>query len=128
MLTVCSEAQVLDTKICLLPSEIDYFISQDLTAKALIIDTTLMSVKIKRADSINVEIKSEVNDLKQNEIDLKLSLSKQKLVSDSYQKSYFDKCEKYDKKVKWNKIYKKIIIGGIALELAEVGLFYLLIK
>lgn len=126
--TVYLKAQVLENKFCLNTEEINYFINQDLTAKSLIKDTTLLKNEIKRSDSINKLQSENILDLKKNENDLKLSLKNEKLVSYSYKKSYEDKCIKYDKKVKFNKILKKTLLGSTLIILAESTIIYLTFK
>lgn len=128
MLTVCSKAQVLENKICLSNAEIDYFINQDLTAKSLVIDTTLMSIKIQKLDSaLSLSQKNE-NDLKSNEKDLKQGLKNMKTICSEYKSSLVECNEKNEKKNKWNKIYKKTIVVMTIFIVVEATVIYLLVK
>lgn len=125
MLIVCLKAQVSGNKICLTQSEIDYFVNQDLTAKSLIIDTTLKGIKIKRCDSICDLNQKNIAELKANEWDLKTALKDKGMIIENY-KVNLSKCrEDYNNKDKWNKIYKKIIIGSFSIIIVEAGLIYL---
>lgn len=125
MLIVCSKAQVSGNKICLTQSEIDYFVNQDLTAKSLVVDSTLKGIKIRRCDSINNEIEKNNIDLKANEWDLKIALKDKGMIIENY-KVNLSKCrEDYNNKDKLNKIYKKIIIGSFSIIIVEAGLIYL---
>ncbi len=119
--TVCLKSQTLENKICLTSSEIDYFLEQFVIARSLETDTFLLNVTIKRKDSLNRELKSNVLDLKSNEKDLKLSLKNQKSL-------YDNKCLDYDRKLKWNIIYKKIIIVSISAIIIESGFIYLILR
>lgn len=128
MLTVCSKAQVLENKICLSESEIDYFINQDLTAKSLIIDTTLMGIKIQKSDSAFKLSQKNENDLKSNEKDLKQVLKNMKTICSEYKSSLVKCNEKNEKKTKWNKIYKKTIVIMTVFIVAEATVIYLMVK
>lgn len=128
MLTVYSKSQVSENKICFTQDEVDYFVNQDIKAKFLIIDTTLKNIKYRQCDSINKVNEQIIISLKSNELDLKSILVENKNVVENYKVELLECKNSNNSKNKWNKIYKKIIIGSISIIIIESCLIYLFAK
>ena len=128
MWTVCLKSQVSGNKICFTPSEVDYFINQDLIAKSLIIDTTLMGLKNRQCDSINDISEKSIAYFRANEIDLKSLSRKKDIVIANYKMDIIKLNDKYDKQVKISKRLKNGLIVSVSAIILETGLIYLITK
>lgn len=110
-----------DSLICYTPKQVKFFLKQNVIAKGLQIDTALLRSQIKDLNSILTLTQDQRSGLN-------FALKEQTQLADNYRLSYSVLQEKYDKKVKWNIRYKKVIICVSAVAILEGGLIYFAFK
>ena len=120
MLPIQSFAQ-RDSVVCLTNKQVKFFLKQNVIAKGLQIDTALYRAQLKGYDQMVILLDQEKDGLN-------FALKQAVQSSDNYRLSYSTLQNKYDKKVKWNVRYKKIIAGLSVFVVAEAALIYLIAK
>ena len=100
----------LGNKICLEPDEMDYFIRQDTLARTLLHDTTNMGIKGRIKDSIALEQRLNIKDLREQ-------IGAQKMTINIKTQYYNDLYITYEKSQKRTRFFKNAcaILGGIAI-------------
>ena len=113
ILTASCAAQGND-KICLTVPEMDYFLYQDLSQKALCRDTTEY---IKQIKTKNIQIAL----YKANEADLKSMVTANKTLANNYKTTAVDFQEKYTKSQDKAKFRGKVLIGSLTFNILLVA-------
>jgi len=101
---------VLKSQITLTYNEFDFYAKALIEKQGLQIDTALYKAQIKDCE--------QMYDLKVAQSDAYVyALNQQKKITDNYKTTLANTQEKYDKKLRWNKIYKKAIgiLTGVAI-------------
>lgn len=120
MLTLSLRSQT-GGKICLTPTEMDYFLMQDLKAKKAVLDSATQATVLKQK---NVDISL----LKANEYDLKEQVRLNKLLAANNQLTATENFNKYNKEKKKAGNIGKILIGSLAVNIGFIAGFIVLLK
>lgn len=84
-------------------------------------DTSLLHLKINQKDSL---LAIRVEQIEEQ----KYLNTTQKLISKNYKSDLKDCGDKIESKIKWNKIYKKVILTTVSVMILEGLLIYTLVK
>jgi hypothetical protein len=121
MLTACYGQSGSENKICLTIPEMDYFIYQDLSQKALVKDTAEYKIQLRSKNN-------QIALLKANEYDLKESVRVQKMLADNYKSAAVQFQDKYSKAQDKAKFRGKVLIGSLVVNVVFIAGLIVLVK
>lgn len=107
-------------QITLSNSQFDFYAKALVNEKVLKVDTTVLRSQLKDCEEIVMLQKDQVDGVK-------FALKAQSDITDNYRTSLSNLQKKYDKKVKWIKIAKKVIVAVVVIVVAETVIIYIIL-